>query len=35
MKKGKFIVTITIGIMCFILTALIFMQVKIISKRDI
>ena len=35
MKKGKFIVTITIGIMCFILTALIFMQVKTISQTDI
>lgn len=35
MKKGKIIVTITIGIMCFILTALIFMQVKTISQTDI
>lgn len=35
MKKGKIIVTITIGIMCFILTTLIFMQVKTISQTDI
>ena len=35
MKKGKIIVTITIGIMCFILTALIFMQVKTISQTGI
>lgn len=35
MKKGKFTVTITIGIMCFILTALIFMQVKTVSQTNI
>lgn len=35
MKKGKLIVTITIGIMCFILTMLIFMQVKTIKQTDI
>lgn len=35
MKKGKFIVTVTIGFMCLILTALIFMQVKTISQTDI
>ena len=35
MKKGKFIVTVTIGVMCLILTALIFMQVKTISQTDI
>lgn len=35
MKKGKFTITITIGIMCFILTMLIFMQVKTISRTDI
>ena len=35
MKKGKFTITITIGIMCFILTMLIFMQVKTISQTDI
>ena len=35
MKKGKFTITVTIGIMCFILTMLIFMQVKTISQTDI
>lgn len=35
MKKGKVVVTITIGIMCLILTALIFMQVKTISQTNI
>lgn len=35
MKKGKFTITITIGIMCFILTMLIFMQVKTISQTNI
>lgn len=35
MRKGKFTITITIGIMCFILTALIFLQVKTISQTDI
>lgn len=35
MKKGKIIMTITIGIMCFILTLLIFMQVRTISQTDI
>ena len=35
MKKGKFVVTITIGVMCLILTMLIFMQVKTISTVDV
>lgn len=35
MKRGKVTLTITIGIMCFILTALIFMQVKTVSQTDI
>lgn len=35
MKKGKFTITITIGIMCFILSSLIFIQVKTISQTDI
>ena len=35
MKKGKFTITITIGIMCFILTMLIFMQVKTVSQTNI
>lgn len=35
MKKGKLTVTITIGIMCLILTMLIFMQVKTIKQTDI
>lgn len=35
MKKGKFIVTITIGLMCLILTMLIFMQVRTISNVNV
>lgn len=35
MKKGKFTMTVIIGIMCFILTMLIFMQVKTISQTDV
>lgn len=35
MKKGKITMTIIIGVMCFILTMLIFMQVKTISQTDI
>jgi len=35
MKKGKFTMTIIIGLMCLILTMLIFMQVKTISQTDI
>ena len=34
-KKGKITITITIGIICFILTCVIFMQVKTISQTDI
>ncbi len=35
LKKGKITITITIGIMCLILTSVIFMQVKTISQTDI
>lgn len=35
MKEGKGIMTVIIGIMCFILTALIFVQVRTISQTDI
>lgn len=35
MKKGKIIMTITIGLMCFILFAVIFMQFKTINSTDI
>ena len=35
MKKGKLIMTIIIGLMCLILTMLIFMQVKTISQTNI
>lgn len=35
MKKGKLTMTIIIGLMCLILTMLIFMQVKTISQTDI
>ena len=34
-KKGKIIVTITIGIACFILTMIIFMQFKVARETDI
>lgn len=34
-KKGKLTMTITIGIMCLILTFVIFIQVKTISQTDI
>lgn len=34
-KKGKITMTIIMGIMCFILTLLIFIQVKTISQTDI
>ena len=32
MKKGKLIVTITIGIVCFLLTMVIFMQFKVVQE---
>ena len=35
MKKGKISMTITIGIICAILTAVIFVQVKTINQTDI
>jgi len=35
MKKGKFTITITIGVMCFILTMLIFVQVRTVSQTNI
>ena len=35
MKNGKITMTAIIGMMCLILTALIFMQVKTISQTDI
>ena len=35
MKKGKLIMTLIIGLMCLILTMLIFMQVKTISQTNI
>lgn len=35
MEKGKLPITITIGIMCFILTLLIFVQVRTIKQTDI
>ena len=34
-KKGKIIVTITIGIACFVLTMIIFMQFKIVRETDL
>ena len=35
MKKGKIIMTITIGIACFVLVAITFMQFKIVNETDI
>lgn len=35
MKKGKITITITIGLMCLILTAVIFIQFKTINQTDI
>ena len=35
MKKGKITITITISLICFILTAVIFVQVKTINQTDI
>ena len=34
-KKGKLAMTITLGIMCFVLTMVIFIQFKTISQTDI
>ena len=35
MKKGEITITITIGLMCLILTAVIFIQMKTINQTDI
>ena len=35
MKKGKLTMTITIGIMCLILSTVIFVQFKTINQTDI
>ncbi len=35
MKKGKIAITITIGIICFILVSIIFMQFKVVYQTDI
>ena len=35
MKKGKIAIAITIGIVCFILVLIIFMQFKIVYQTDI
>lgn len=34
-KKGKIIMTITIGLVCFILTYVIFVQFKVVEETDI
>lgn len=34
-KKGKIIMTITIGLLCFVLMAVMFMQFKIVNETDI
>lgn len=35
MKKGKNVITITIGIACFVLVMIIFMQFKVVHETDI
>ena len=35
MRKGKTVMTITIGVACFILVAIIFMQFKVVHQTDI
>ena len=35
MKKGKMTLTITLGLICFILVATMFVQFKVVSKTDI
>ena len=35
MKKGKLTMTITIGLMCLILSTVIFVQFKTINQTDI
>lgn len=35
MKKGKIVMTVTIGIACFILVMIIFMQFKVVHETDI
>ena len=34
MKKGKIVMTITIGIVCFLLTMIIFMQFKVVRETE-
>ena len=35
MQRGKWIITVTIGLMSFILTCVMFMQFKVVNKTDI
>ena len=35
MKKGKIIMTVTVGLMCFVLTYVMFMQFKLVEETDI
>lgn len=35
MKKGRIIMTITVGLMCFVLTYVMFMQFKLVEETDI
>ncbi len=35
MKKGKITITITIGLACFVLVLIIFMQFKVVNQTDI
>ena len=34
-KKGKIVMTVTIGIACFVLMTVMFMQFKIVNQTDI
>lgn len=35
MRKGKIIMTVTVGLMCFVLTYVMFMQFKLVEETDI
>ena len=35
MQKGKWVIIVTIGLMSFILTCVMFMQFKVVNKTDI
>ena len=35
MKKGKIVMTITIGLMCFVLVYVMFLQFKVVEQTDL